>query len=116
MAYLPNVRALALLGFALAAACTDATSPRIERIEPDEAPRGATVDVIGERFCGGDADCDPPPAGYVSFGIDPQVGAATVEWGDERIRVVVPQAATGEVLVVVTVDGRSSNGVSFTVR
>jgi hypothetical protein len=52
----------------------------------------------------------------VSFGIDPQVDGAIVVWTDTLIEAIVPAAASGEVLIVVTVDGRSSNGISFTVR
>jgi hypothetical protein len=113
-------RWLLLLG--LAACAADPDAPRIDGVSPEEASVGAIVTITGERFCGrvsavgeGGA-CEPLPAGSVSFGIDPQVGAAIVTWRDSRIDARVPAAASGEVLVVVTVDGRSSNGVSFRVR
>jgi hypothetical protein len=116
------MRRLAAGVLALCAACTDPDAPRLSDVTPDEAPPGATVVITGENLCGtavsvgeGGA-CEPLPAGYVSFGIDPQVDGVIVAWADARIEAIVPAAASGEVLIVVTVDGRSSNGISFTVR
>lgn len=108
-----------LLLLALSACGADPDAPRIEAIAPTHGPAGATVTITGERFCGRTVEvtaggaCEPLPVGSVSFGIDPEVGAALVSWRDQRIEAIVPVAADGDVLVVVTVDGRSSNGVSF---
>jgi hypothetical protein len=73
------------------------------------------VTIDGANFCPAPA-CDPLPSGGVDFGVDPEVGAAIESWTETRIRAWVPAAAQGTVLVVVTVDGRSSNGVEFEVQ
>lgn len=96
--------------------------PAIDVISPAEGPTGAVVTIEGARFCGASpvldgGGCETLPTGSVSFGIDPQVSAEITAWQDDRIVVIVPDAAApGDVTVVVTVDGRSSNGVSFRVR
>lgn len=96
--------------------------PVIDVISPSEAAPGALVTIEGSRFCGASrvlegGGCETLPTGSVSFGIDPQVFAEVTAWQDARIVAIVPVAAArGEVTVVVTVDGRSSNGVSFRVR
>lgn len=80
------------------------------------------VTVHGSDFCGegraaGDGTCATLPPGYVVFGIElPMARASVVTWSDVSIGVEVPAAAmTGEVAVVVTVDGRSSNSGGFEV-
>jgi uncharacterized protein (TIGR03437 family) len=110
-------------GLLALAACADPDAPRLVAVEPPAARPGETVELTGENLCGTSAmvgeggACEPLPAGYVSFGIDPQVDAVIEAWSDTRIAAVVPAAAgPGEVLIVVTVDGRSSNGISFTVE
>jgi len=106
----------------LGAACGDPDGPRLDSVTPTAAPPGAPVVLAGENLCGIEAavgeggTCEPLPAGYVSFGIDPQVDGVIVSWRDDRIEAIVPAAANGDVLIVVTVDGRSSNGISFTVQ
>lgn len=101
---------------ALAGCAADPDAPRIDAIDPVEGPVGTRVTITGENFCGERPACDPLPVAYVSFGLDPQVDGAAVSWTDARIEAIVPGGAVGEVTVFVTVDGRSSNGVSFTVR
>jgi uncharacterized protein (TIGR03437 family) len=102
----------------------DGVGPEIDRMEPDSASPGTAVEIIGKRFCGDGDDaatdegtCTTPPAGFVNFGPDADVVRATiVEWKHERITVDVPQsAAVGATLVVVTVNGVSSNAVEFEV-
>jgi hypothetical protein len=107
---------------ALAGACAPAEGPVLDRIEPAAAARGATVRLDGERFCGpieptAEGGCSRPPSGAVDFGLNPPMARAPViAWGDRAIEVEVPAAAAGGALTVyVTVDGRSSNGVSFEV-
>jgi hypothetical protein len=96
--------------------CTDPTAPHIDRVVPGTAPVGAIVTIEVDHFCGPAGSCDPLPVGSVSFGIDPQIRASIRSWRADRIEAQVPAAAAGPVLVVVTVDGRSSNGVSFHVQ
>lgn len=104
------------------AACQPGSGPTIERIEPAQAARGATVTVRGDGFCGegravGDGSCAPLPPGSVDVGLELPMARALVQaWAEESITVTVPAAARlGETVVVVTVDGRSSNGGAFEV-
>ncbi len=103
----------------------DGVGPFVDRALPDAAAPGATVEIVGERFCGDESSaatdegtCVVPPAGFVSFGRDANVVRATiVEWKEERITLTVPTSANaGATLVVVTVDGVSSNAVDFEVE
>ena len=108
------MRRLAILA-ALSFGC-DSYGPTIESVSPTEGEAGDEVTITGAGFCG-DGDCDPLPSGYVSFGIDPQIDSAPTAWSETEIRALVPQSvAAGDILIVVTVDGHSSNGVSFRVR
>jgi len=104
------------------AACGPGDGPWIDRIEPAAAARGAAVTVRGQRFCGdgratADGSCDPLPPGSVVFGLDlPAARGLVLAWADQEISVQVPAASpVGSVDVVVTVDGRSSNGVTVEV-
>ncbi len=104
------------------AACQPGSGPTIDRVEPVQAARGATVTVRGEGFCGegrsvGDGSCEPLPPGSVDVGLElPMARALVQSWGEQSITVTVPDAARlGETVVIVTVDGRSSNGGDFEV-
>jgi hypothetical protein len=104
------------------AACAPGNGPRIERVEPAQAVRGATVTVFGEQFSGegraaDDGSCTTLPPGSVVFGLElPAARADVLSWSDGAIGVTVPAAAvTGELEVIVTVDGRSSDGGAFEV-
>lgn len=85
----------------------EAIDPWIEAILPDHAPVGDVVEVVGERFSG--------EARSVAFGGHQ---AQVLNWGDRRARTRVPDAAglSGVTVVVVTVDGRPSNPVSFEIE
>jgi len=83
-------------------ACAEASGPHIETLLPGSAPGGAVVDVVGERFGGSTRS--------VAFGGMP---ARALSFDDRRARVVVPDGLAGAVLVVVTVEGLPSNGVTF---
>lgn len=103
-------------------ACGDSgTGPEIESLMPSAASPGEVVEVLGKRFCGGDADddgaCASQPDGVVSFGADASLRGLVAAWSDTRISLTVPSTAPlGATLVVVTVDGVSSNEVAFDVR
>jgi hypothetical protein len=102
------VVALLSLSLAVTAGCgAEAIDPWIEAILPDHAPVGEVVEVVGERFSG--------QVRNVAFGGHP---AQVLNWGDRRARTRVPDAAglSGATVVVVTVDGRPSNPVSFVVE
>ena len=113
------------MAWALAACGGDGSGPVIDSLSPEAAARGAQVEIQGERFCGDDADranpdgsCVTPPAGFVNLGEDADVVRATVRsWKDTAISIEVPQSApTGPTLVIVTVNGVSSNAASFEVQ
>jgi hypothetical protein len=104
------------------AACTPVDGPTVDRIEPARATRGTMVTVHGQRFCGegratGDGSCAALPPGAVDFGLElPMARALVLAWSDVAISVEVPDAArVGATDVIVTVDGRSSNGGTFEV-
>jgi uncharacterized protein (TIGR03437 family) len=103
-------------------ACAPTDGPQLDRIEPGAAARGSQVMLRGVGFCGSstptdDTGCLPTPSGAVDFSLHPPMVRATIElWLDDRIGVTVPASvAPGTTTVYVTVDGRSSNGVSFEV-
>lgn len=96
------------LTLTLTVGCGDeAIDPWIEAILPNHAPVGDVVEVVGERFAG--------EVRSVAFGGNP---AQVLNWGDRRARTRVPDVAglSGATVVVVTVDGRPSNPVSFVVE
>ncbi len=101
--------------------CAPLDGPRVDDLEPGAAARGASVVLYGAGFCGGgasvDGRCEPLPSGAVDFGLSPPIARAELRsWRDGAIDVLVPASVDiGATTVYVTVDGRSSNGVSFEV-
>ena len=102
-------RAAQLLLFVLTAALAgcgeDLIDPSIEAILPQQGAVGAAVDILGQRFEG--------RRRFVSFG---GVRAPVLMWQERRVRVYVPPGPPGHTAVVVTVDGRPSNPVDFSVE
>ncbi len=102
-------RAVLLLVFAASAllsGCGEALSdPTITAVLPQRGVVGAEVDILGDRFQGSSR--------FVSFG-----GVQASIWLGEagRVRVQVPEGPLGQTLVVVTIDGRPSNAISFLVE
>ncbi len=104
----------------------DGIGPVIDEIMPPAAAPGATVEIIGDRFCGDSADvvnadgsCVSPPSGLISFGEGEEaVRALGIQgWLHERITVAVPANLTpGATVVVVTVDDVASNAEAFEVE
>ena len=78
------------------------TGPNISKLEPDSAPVGTEIKIKGSNF---------GTSGSVTFN---GTAASTNGWNDKKIQAVVPSTAT-DGPVVVTVDGESSNGVTFDV-
>lgn len=81
----------------------DLQAPRLTRVVPSSAAAGARVDVIGERLAGHMVS--------VAFG---GVSGELLFEESQRLSVRVPATFGGTVLLVVTVDGRVSNPLSFT--
>ena len=105
------------------AACSGATGPTIDRLEPATAARGETVTVRGANFCGPDrstatGECSSLPSGAVDLGLEPPMSrAAILSWSDAAIAMQVPPTApVGATAVIVTVDGRSSNAATLEVK
>ncbi|MBK9035035.1 MAG: hypothetical protein IPL61_27855 [Myxococcales bacterium] len=112
---------LVAVGLALTA-CAPVDGPTLAEVVPAAARAGATITLTGADLCGPTVDvvagaCEPLPSGAVDFGLTPPiVRAEVVAWRAGSIAVVVPsQVAIGPTTVYVTVDGRSSNGLSFEV-
>jgi hypothetical protein len=97
-------RVAALLALLLGGCGSDAQSPALQAVLPDRAAPGAQVDLVGDRLVGNSE---------VHFG---GTAAEIVLREARRLRVIVPKVAPGLQLVVVTVDGRVSNALSFTVE
>lgn len=100
--------------------CTGAGGPAIDRLEPPAAPRGATVTVHGDGFCGPDratatGACTSPPSGAVDLGLAlPMTRAPILAWTDAAISIQIPGTAPlGPTPLIVTVDGRSSNAATL---
>lgn len=110
--------ALAVLMLAACSANDDVPAPAVASITPDHAAPGTAVVIAGSYFCQQPADgsdVDPlacKTMGTVQFGTD-QVEPQ--QYTDTSITVDVPQASAGAVSVRVTVAGRASNGVDFTI-
>jgi hypothetical protein len=112
-----------ILGMALlSGACGgDDGGPHIDSLAPSEAAVGATVEILGEHFCGDsgaleDGRCMETVAGFVTFGTSPGIVRADVaSWKETRISVTVPSGVTGPTSVVVTVDQLESNAKGFEV-
>lgn len=108
---------------ALAAGCGDSAGPTIDQVVPAAAARGTEIQILGGRFCGDSVAnvdemgaCVTLPAGFVTLGETDMVRAQVRSWKAAELRVVVPQTiATGSTVVIVTVDGASSNAVPFEV-
>lgn len=96
---------LFLLTASLAACGEELIDPAIEAILPQQGVVGTVVDILGQRFEGQER--------FVSFG---GARAPVLMWQEGRVRVQVPPGPPGHTVVVVTVDGRPSNPVGFTVE
>jgi len=90
-----------------AAGCgDDLQDPLIEALLPGQGAPGALIDVVGERFT--------TSRGMVHFGGRP---AKVLIWTAQRVRVQVPDVGLfGLTLVVLTAQGRPSNGLEFYVE
>jgi IPT/TIG domain-containing protein len=114
--------ALAALALATAGAgCSasdDVPAPVLSTVQPDHAPPGAVVTLHGQYLCQhpdpGSGDQDPicNSVGTVNFGAAP--GTATT-WTDSTISAEVPAAVAGLVDLSISIDGRTSNSIHFTV-
>ncbi len=126
----PVMRARLLFGLlaaavvTMAAGCSDNAGPVIDQVLPAAAGRGTEIQIVGARFCGDapanvdmQGGCVTPPEGFVTLGENDMVRAQVRSWKATEVRVVVPQSVlTGATVVIVTVDGASSNAAPFEVQ
>ncbi len=113
------MRRLAVVLVLAAASCTandDVPAPIVASVTPSSANPGSVLTIAGSYLCqqpGSDEDpLDCQNMGEVDFGDSP---VAPIMWTDTSISVEVPNLDTGEIDVSVSVAGRTSNSVSFTV-
>ena len=115
------IRSLALVVLVVGA-CTandDVPAPAVGGITPNHAAPGTAVVISGSYFCqqpeSSSGETDPLACehmGAVVFGVEP---TTPQNYTDTSITVSVPQQQPGMVQVGVSVAGRSSNTVSFTI-
>lgn len=109
------IRAAALLAL-VATGCAEDVGPRLERVTPAAAARGAVVTITGERLCGEPADCESA-GGAIRIGLDPPTVQATIlAYSDTSAEIMIPSIAPlGPTELVVTVNERGSNALAFEV-
>ncbi len=118
------MRALITLAMLCLAGCTandDIHAPAISGVNPARASAGTSVVLSGSWFCqqpephGGD-DVDPlacAHVGVVQFDASP---VSPTQYTDSSITVEVPNRLPGSFAVRVSVNGRTSNSVDFTLE
>jgi len=100
----------------LVAACSaDDGGPKLASASPASAAHGASVIVTGEHLCLS-RPCEQT-GGTLQLGLAvPSVQAIVTDASDTRWAFVVPAAVpSGDTEIVITVNGRSSNALSFEV-
>lgn len=98
----------------LAACSADESGPKLASASPASATHGASVIVTGEHLCLS-RPCEQT-GGTVQLGLGTSVQAIVTDATDTRWAFVVPAAApVGDTEIVITVNGRSSNALSFEV-
>jgi len=111
------VKRLALVAsFYTTGACgASENGPHLSEVIPSISAPGSTIEIRGDHFCGARADCVNVPA-KIELGIDSPIEARVIAYADTSAMVEVPTTApTGTTEIVLTVDGRSSNALAFTV-
>jgi hypothetical protein len=107
------IRWLAVLA---AAGCTDSTGPHLDAVMPTSARASAIVTLSGRHLCGAAGDC-ATAGGQVQIGLSPPTVAATiVSYADASAQIQIPTVTPpGATALVVTVNDRASNALSFEV-
>jgi len=97
-------------------ACAETGGPRLSSVTPEQAPAGANVVLQGMRFCGEHVACAGVTANVV-LGLSPPIlQAVIVSYSDMAATIQIPTVAEARATdLVLTVDGHSSNALSFEV-
>jgi hypothetical protein len=112
------------IGLVVIAACTandDIHAPHLATVQPDQAPSGTQVQLTGAYFC---AQPEPEPGeeidplrcdhvGSVVFGTST---ALVSIYTDSSILAEVPALPVGDIDIYVSVDGRVSNTLGFSIE
>jgi hypothetical protein len=119
--YTRDVRATRFVMIAFLCGCTagdDVPAPRIASVSPDHGGANTQVTIEGDYFCqqpetGGEDPLACANTGIVTFGQTPgTVGMYT----EQTITAEVPALEAGTYAIAVSVAGRRSNTVQFTVE
>jgi hypothetical protein len=96
--------------------CADDGGPRLDAVAPAASARNGTVVLTGRRLCGEPADC-ARAAGAVQIGLElPTVKANVISYFETSAEIVIPPVTpVGPTELVVTVNERASNALSFEV-
>ncbi|CAN5655735.1 hypothetical protein BH11MYX1_BH11MYX1_23720 [soil metagenome] len=98
------------------AACAAEPGPQLETASPAAAAHAATVTLSGERLCGTSSDC-MAIAATIQIGLEfPAIAAPILAYTATSATIIVPDnAVIGPTEIVVTVNNRASNALSFEV-
>jgi hypothetical protein len=120
------MRTITLAGFTFAVAAAgcsandDIPAPELGSIVPSQAAGGAIVAISGSYLCQEPSPGSDEPGfqcnsdGVISFGQTP--ATATTDWTDTGVMVEVPSIMSGSVSVTATMNGITSNSISFTIE
>jgi hypothetical protein len=98
------------------AACAAEPGPRLDAASPAAAAHAAPVTLSGERLCGTSSDC-MATAATIQIGLEfPAIDAPITAYTTSSATIIIPEnAVLGTTDIVVTVNNRASNALSFEV-
>jgi hypothetical protein len=104
------------LAVVAAASCSDTTAPRLDSVTPASGRANDIVTLAGRHLCGASSDC-AMAGGHVQLGLQPPTVQATiVSYADTMAQIEIPTVTpVGTTELVVTVNDRASNALSFEV-
>ena len=113
----------AAVGLLISASCVsgdDIPPPTLSGALPSHASPGDSVELSGSNFCQQVSNPNPddpnldcsPAGGQILFG---SFATSASTWTDSTVMIEVPAVNPGDVDVTVTVGGRTTNSITFTV-
>ncbi len=105
-----------LVALLVGACVADDGGPRLDTATPTSAQPDAMVTITGTRLCGASMDCNAVDATF-QIGLQlPSVDAQVAAYTETSATIVIPDdAPVGMTSIVVTVDDKASNALSFEV-